>query len=143
MDPATAKLAIQLQLDDIDDLLDSLYDSIDLPDGDARTGFEMMRTDLQQQLQIFEGQVLTLKILREEHDSRVAFSRLLEEERQAASDHQLAMRLAGLAVSDPEVKRGETYEASLRSVSDDGSDEQWEMAKDVTVYEVRTLRALS
>jgi E3 ubiquitin-protein ligase RNF144 len=131
MDPATAKLAIQLQLDDIDDLLDSLYDSIDLPDGDARTGFEMMRTDLQQQLQIFEGQVLTLKILREEHDSRVAFSRLLEEERQAASDHQLAMRLAGLAVSDPEVKRGETYEASLRSVSDDGSDEQWEMAKEL------------
>ena len=131
MDPATAMVAIQLQLDDIDDLLDGLYDSIDLPDGDARTSFEMMQKDLQQQLQIFEGQVLTLKILRGEHESRVAFSRLLEEERQAASDHQLAMRLAGLAVSDPEVNCGETYEANLRSVSDDGGDEQWEMAKEL------------
>lgn len=67
MGPNTAKLAIELQLSDIDDLLYSLYDTEDLPDGDARTSFELMRGDLQEQLRILEGQMLTLRILKEEH----------------------------------------------------------------------------
>lgn len=124
MDPATAKLAVELQLEDINDMLDSLYDDEELPDSDSCASFLVMRYDLLRQLQILEGQVLTLKILREEHDSRIAFARLLEEEKQAANDHQLAMRLAGLAVNDPDIKRGADYEASLCDSSECNGDEQ-------------------
>lgn len=131
MDPATAKLAVELQLADINDLLDGLYDSEDLPEGDGRTSFQMLRRDLQQQLQVLEGQVLTLKILKEEHDNRVAFARLLEEEKRAVSDHQLAMQLAGLTVNDNDVKTSNNYEACLVDGTDCGSDEQWDMAKEL------------
>jgi hypothetical protein len=91
MDPETAKVIVELQLADINGLFDGLYDEADIPIGDAHTSFQIMRQDLEQQLQILEGLFLLLKILREEHENRVAFSRLLEEEKQAASDHQLAM----------------------------------------------------
>jgi hypothetical protein len=62
---------------------------------------------------------------------------LLEEEKRAVSDHQLAMRLAGLKVTNPDVKRSNDYEASLCDESDCGSDEQWDMAKELyaTVFE--------
>jgi E3 ubiquitin-protein ligase RNF144 len=131
MDPATAKLAVELQLEDIHDLLDGLYEEEELPDGDARTGLQMMQRELNQQLDILQGQVLVLQILKEEHDNRVAFSRLLEEEKRAASDHQLAMRLAGMTVSNPEVKQGADYEASLCETSECDSDEQWDMAREL------------
>ena len=129
MDPATAKLAIELQLADIDELLDGIYET--LPPGDQRAGYEMMQQDLQRQLQILEGQILTLKILKEEHGNRAAFVKLLEVEKQAVSDHQLAMRLAGMSVNHPEVKNCADYEASLCGEQDCGTDEQWEMAKEL------------
>jgi E3 ubiquitin-protein ligase RNF144 len=131
MDPETAKLAVELQLADIKDLLNGLYDNEDILDGDERTSFQMMRGDLQQQLQVLEGQVLTLKILREEHDNRVAFAILLEEEKRAISDHQLAMRLEGLTVNDNDVKTSNNYEACLMKETDCGSNEQWNMAKEL------------
>jgi E3 ubiquitin-protein ligase RNF144 len=130
MDPETAKIAVQLQLNDINDLLDGLYDGEDLEDGDARASFQIMRSDLQKQLQILEGQVLTLNILKEEHDNRLAFAKLLEEENQAISDHKLAMRLAGIHVAN--TGSGiKDYKRSLRTESECGSDTQWDMAKDV------------
>lgn len=131
MDPKTAKIAVQLQLADISDILDGLYDGEDLPDGDARTSFRIMRRDLQKQLQVLEGQILTLKILKEQHESRLAFSKLLKEEKQAVTDHQLAMELEGLAINDPGFKTSADYEASLRSESDCNSDAQWDMAKEL------------
>jgi E3 ubiquitin-protein ligase RNF144 len=131
MEPGTAKLAVQLQIADINDLLDGLYDGEDIPNGDARTSFQIMRCDLEQQLQVLDGQVLTLVILRQEHANRLAFSRLMEEERQAASDHQLAMRLTGLAVSNSDIKRCADYEASLCDSTDCDTDEQWDMAKEL------------
>ena len=130
INPETAKIAVELQLGDINDLLDGLYDDEELPDGDAGTSFRILQRDLQQALQILEGQILTLKILKEENDNRVAFFKLLEEEKRAASDHQLAMRLAGMTIAAPEVKRGADYEASLCDESKCDSDEQWDMAKE-------------
>lgn len=131
MDPDSAKVAVELQLADINGLFDGLYDDVEIPTGDARTSFQIMRQDLEQQLQILEGQVLLLKILREEHETRVAFSGLLKEEKQAAGDHQLAMQLAGRAVSDPDVKQCADYEASLCDAPECCSDEQWAMAREL------------
>lgn len=131
MDPATAKLAVELQLHDIADLLNGLYDEDELPEGDARSSFHILQDDLNQQLEVLECQVLVLKILKEEHDNRVAFSKLLEDEKRAVADHQLAMRLAGMTISDPEVKQGAEYEANLCDASECDNDEQWDMAKEL------------
>lgn len=131
MDPETSKIIVELQLADINDLFDDLYNETKIPSGDARTSFEIMRQDLEQQLQILEGQVLLLKILREEHENRVAFSRLLEEEKQAINDHQLAMQLVGRAVSDRDVTKRADYEASLCDAAECCSDEQWNMAREL------------
>jgi hypothetical protein len=125
MDPETARLAVLILLADIDDLLDGLYNDDDLPDGDARDSFQLMRGDLQRQLQVLEGQVLTLKVLKDEHNNRVAFSKLIAEERQAIDDHTLAMRLAGLAVNQRD------QELSLCDESECGEDTQWDMAKEL------------
>ena len=131
MDPETAKVAVELQLADINDLFDGLYNEEDIPDGDSRTSFQIMQQDLKQQLQILEGQLLLLKILREEHENRLAFSRLLEQEKQAVADHQLAIRIAGHTVSESDVKQSSDYEASLRRVPESCTDEQWDMAREL------------
>ncbi|KAH9873267.1 hypothetical protein J1614_005665 [Plenodomus biglobosus] len=130
MDPTTARLAVQLQLADIDDLLDDLYDSIEITDKNTRASFRVLQTDLRSQLEVLEGQILTLKILKDEHDERVAFKKLLTQERQAVSDHQLAMRLAGLATTDPEFKRSDDYDASLQEEAEDDSCSRWQQAKE-------------
>lgn len=131
MDTATAKLAVELQLEDINDLLDGLYDEEEIPDCDSRSSFLVLRYDLQRQLQVLEGQILTLKILREEYDNRIAFSRLLEEERQAVTDHQLAVELAGVTVDNHNHERSDDYETSLCNASDFDEDEQWDMAREL------------
>ncbi|KAJ4361803.1 hypothetical protein N0V83_010744 [Neocucurbitaria cava] len=131
MNPHTALIAVRLQLADIDDLLDNLYDDTEIPDGDARLSFQVLRRDLQHQLQVLEGQVLALKILANEHENAKAFQKLIVEEKRAVDDHKLAMQLAGLAVNDPVAQRCADYEASLcdESVCDD--DAQWDMAKEL------------
>ena len=131
MDPETAKMAIQLQLADIDDLLDGLYDDEDLPTGDARSGFELMRQDLQKQLQVLTGQVLSLNILREEHNNRLAFSRLLKEEKQASGDHQLARRLANLKSDNVDINRGAESTTSACVDWNPDADLQWGVAKEI------------
>lgn len=144
MDPRTTKLAIELQLADIDDLLDGLYDVEVLPEGDARTSLQLMRSSLQEQLRTLEDQIFILKILKQEHDDRVAYARLVEEEKQAASDHALALRLAKLDVKDTDrVRRASTatdssghYEGldSESEQFEEGIDEhnaQWNIAKEL------------
>jgi hypothetical protein len=87
MDSTTAQVAVELQLADVDDLLDGPYDEDDIPEGDRRISFQFLRRDLQRQLHILDGQAFALRILKEEHDAHVAFTRLLDEERRAATDH--------------------------------------------------------
>lgn len=133
MDPRTAKLAIQFVLADIEDLLAPLYEDILLPD-DQQAGLEVMRTDLHNQLEILEGQILTIKILEQEHDNRVAFAKLLEEEKQAVADHQLALTLATEKVNAPGILDDEDtiqYQSTLCDEDEFADDEQWDMAKEL------------
>lgn len=131
MDPETAKLAVEMQLADIAAIIDDLYFDEDDPDHDEIASFRMMERDMQRQLEILEGQVLTLNILKDEHEGRVAFAKLLEEEKQAVTDHQLAMSLAGMGIGHSKVKSSNDYEATLCDEEDSTRDEQWEMAKEL------------
>jgi hypothetical protein len=123
MDPASSKLAVELQLSDINELLNEIDGS--RITGDQRTGLETMKTDMEGQLRLLETQVLILNLLRAEHDSRVAFSKLLEEEKQAVEDHKLAMSLRGLEADDPAVKSCEEYETTLCGEDDYDADVEW------------------
>jgi hypothetical protein len=94
LDPVTAKLAVELQLSDINATLMGLTNNP--PEGDKLAAFQDMRDNLQVILQILEGQVLALNILKNDHASRVTFERLRQEESQASRDHNMATQLAGL-----------------------------------------------
>jgi E3 ubiquitin-protein ligase RNF144 len=131
MDPASAKVAAELQLADINSLFDCLYDEAEIPNGDARTSFQIMRHDLERQLLIFESQVLVLKILREEQESHGSFSRLLEQERRAVRDHRLAVQLADPAAIHPDIQQCAEDEANLSGAPECCSDEQWDMAREL------------
>jgi hypothetical protein len=123
MDQKKARLAAVIQLVDIDDLLDGLYDDDDPPEGDARDSFQLLRDNLEIHLEVLEQQVLTLKIFNEEHDNNIAFFRLLAEERQAIEDHALAIRLDGLAVNQL------SQEVSLCDETECAEDVQWDITK--------------
>jgi E3 ubiquitin-protein ligase RNF144 len=129
MDPISAKLAVELQLSDINDILDEIGGS--RLRGDQRIGFETMKTEMEGKLQLLETQVLIYNLLRAEHDSRVAFSKLLEEEKQAVDDHKLAMNLQGLRVDDPHVRSCAKYEESLCDEEDVDSDDEWNRAREL------------
>ncbi|KAF3040566.1 hypothetical protein E8E11_000394 [Didymella keratinophila] len=131
MDPQTVKLAIQLQLEGIADLLDSLYDDGEPVQGDERASLHTIQQDLQQQLTLLEGQVLVINILKDEYNERVAFKKLLDDEKQAVSDHQLAMRLAGMSIGTADAAFSADYEAQLDQADEEDDDAQWEMAKEL------------
>jgi hypothetical protein len=97
LDPVTAKLAVKLQLADISATLEGLYD--DPPEGDELAAFQAMQENLQAILQILEGQVQALETIKNDHANRIAFEQLLEEERQASRDHDMARQLAGLGAA--------------------------------------------
>lgn len=128
MDPMTEKLAVQMQLADIAELLDSLYDQ-EVTD-DERTGLKILKRDLEGQLKTLQGQVLALRILKQEHENRVAFTKLIKEEKQAADDHRLALKLSGMKLSHPDSPSSKEAGATLVAVDDD-ADEQWESVKKV------------
>ncbi|KAF2187119.1 hypothetical protein K469DRAFT_124223 [Zopfia rhizophila CBS 207.26] len=99
MDPATAKLAIELQLTDINEILAGLHPGP--VQDDTIAAFEEMKANYQEILQVLEGQVLALNILKTEQQNRVQFNKLMEEEAQAVRDHEFACQLAGIACSTP------------------------------------------
>lgn len=84
MDPATARLALKLQLDDVDAILKTLSPS---PDDATATGelaaFKALRSELIRKWQEVSGQHFAYNILKEENNNRVAFKRLFSEEQQA------------------------------------------------------------
>jgi hypothetical protein len=84
MDPPTARLALKLQLDDVDAILKTLDSSSD----DAATAgeiaaFKSLRNELIKKWQEVSGQHFAYSILKEENNNRFAFKRLLNEEQQA------------------------------------------------------------
>jgi E3 ubiquitin-protein ligase RNF144 len=124
MDPQTAKTAIELQLADIADLLDSLYDNEESAQGDERAGVQTIQRDLQQQLSLLEGQVSVINILKDEYKERMAFKKLLDDEKQAVSDHQLAMRLGGMSIGAADAAFSADYEAQLNHGTNVVAEEQ-------------------
>ena len=130
MDLRSAKLALQLQLNDLIEALDGLYD--EPPEGDELASCEVMKLDLQRQLQDLEGQVMAVRLLKAEYEERLAYKKLIDEEKQAVGDHQLAMRLEGMGLDHPEVRSCDDYQASLRSDDSlDDDDENWQLAKKI------------
>ncbi|CAO2653510.1 Nn.00g029210.m01.CDS01 [Neocucurbitaria sp. VM-36] len=93
VDPATAQLAVELQLKDVNTILDELR-----AEEDEYAAFDVMKLNLQDVLQLVKGQVLAMQILKADHENRVEFERLLRQEQQAVQDHGLARELDG---SDP------------------------------------------
>ena len=77
MDPATARLALKIQLDDIDAILKTL------PPSSEAAAFMSLRGELIRKWQEVSGQYFAYSILKEENNHRVAFTRLLSEEQQA------------------------------------------------------------
>jgi E3 ubiquitin-protein ligase RNF144 len=128
MEPAATKVAVELQLADINDQLDGLYDEPEITDHD-RARLQLLRADLHQQLQILEQHLHTLNVMRGEHEDRVAIAKFLEEEQQAISDHRFAMHLAGLTVTDTATRTLSDHEASIIANLKDNYDEQWESTK--------------
>lgn len=71
------------------------------------------------------------ELLETEHETCAEFERLLEEERQAIADHQLALNLSGLSIDDPECVLSSTYATNLSNDRSLGTDEQWARAKEL------------
>ena len=68
MDPVTAKLALKLQLDDIDVVLKSLRTSSgDIRANDEAAAFRALRNELVTKWMEVNGQCAAINILREEH----------------------------------------------------------------------------
>jgi E3 ubiquitin-protein ligase RNF144 len=96
LDPATAKLAIELQLADVNAILAGT----DTKAAD-HMAFETLKESLLHTLQLLTGQVLAMTVLRADHDNLVVFQGLVREERQAAQDHDIARDLGGLVTEQP------------------------------------------
>ncbi|KAF2203555.1 hypothetical protein GQ43DRAFT_258454 [Delitschia confertaspora ATCC 74209] len=103
----SAKLAVEMQLEDLDILLDGLTFASSQDARDERAVLEILKIDYQAALLDLEGRILGLEILRIEHQNRVEFERLLAEDRQAEQDHRLACELVGI-IPSPEIYREES-----------------------------------
>jgi len=66
-----------------------------------------------------------------ERETDAEFEKLLEEERQAIADHQLALTLAGLSIEDPQFVLSSTYATNLSNDRSLGTNEQWARAKEL------------
>jgi E3 ubiquitin-protein ligase RNF144 len=88
--PATAQLAVELQLADIQAIMQGLNE------GDEYAAFDAMRMGFQKVLLLLQDQVFAMDLLRADYDTRVVFETLFREERQAEQDHNLACELGGI-----------------------------------------------
>lgn len=105
MDPATAQVVLQLQLQDITNILKELSSSnAKLSDNGA--AFRTLLHDLQKELGFLRNRSFALRILHSEHDDRILVEQCVRKERQAIEDNALAYRLAECAIRR---KQGETH----------------------------------
>jgi hypothetical protein len=88
--PATARLAVELQLADVKGIM---QESVT---GDEYAAFDVMRIRLQEALSLLQDQLYAIEVLRADYDGRVVFETLVREERQAEQDHNLACDLSGV-----------------------------------------------
>ena len=87
--PATARLAVELQLADVKAIMHGLGA------GDEYTAFEAMRIGFQDILLFLEDRLIAMDILRADHDNRLIYESLVQEERRAEQDHNFACELDG------------------------------------------------
>ncbi|KAI4932541.1 hypothetical protein J4E85_002939 [Alternaria conjuncta] len=66
-----------------------------------------------------------------EREACAEFGRLLEEERQAITDHQLALSLSSLSTDDPEYVLSSTYATNLTNDRFLDTNERWARAKEL------------
>ncbi|CAI6342016.1 unnamed protein product [Periconia digitata] len=92
IDTATAKLAAEMQLADVNAILEGMEQE----DTDEHVAFKAMQLSFQDVIQVYESRLAVMNVLGLEHAPRVQFQRLVEQERQARDDHDLARRLSGL-----------------------------------------------
>jgi hypothetical protein len=84
IDPATARMALKLQLDDVDAILKTLpTTSNDITATSEATAFRWLREELVRKWQELSGHYFAHNVLKEENGNRAAFKRLLNEEQQA------------------------------------------------------------
>lgn len=117
-DLSSAKLAVELQLRDIDELNKDM--SKDGATSEQRKVNDIMKAELEKHLEVFKSKVLTLHLMREENATRVAFRRLMEEEVQAERDHQLAVSLSEMKIPE---SQGRTCTRKWLAGDLDSSDE--------------------
>ena len=127
MDPQTVKMAVQLE--DIADQLNGFYDDGMPTQGEERANLLTIQRDLQHQLTVLEGQVSVLNILQDDYNELLAFKKLIDDEKQAVSDHQLAMSLDGVHIEAADGNFSAGYGAQLDCVDDLDLDTQLDMAK--------------
>lgn len=94
--PATARLAVELQLADIEAIMQKLIK------GDEYTAFDATRIMLQDVLLLLEDQVYAIEVLRADYNSRVVFETVMRDERQAEQDHNFACNLSGITPDQSE-----------------------------------------
>ncbi|KAF1975700.1 hypothetical protein BU23DRAFT_632365 [Bimuria novae-zelandiae CBS 107.79] len=80
MGPASAKLALELQIKDVDDIFAQRHVS---RANDEATALRVVRLELVKMMGEFEGQIAAVELVRKERGEREAHGRLLVEERQA------------------------------------------------------------
>ena len=119
MDPQTAMVILQLQLADIEELLDSISST------NERASLEVIQQDLTTQLATLGSELLVIRILKVEHNDRVSYRKLLDEEKQATGDHELALKMAGISTDDSATTSGTYRESQLGDKDNDKAETQW------------------
>ncbi|KAL5381398.1 hypothetical protein DPSP01_007112 [Paraphaeosphaeria sporulosa] len=117
--PATARLAVELQLEDIN------YIMQDLDAGDAYAAFNAMEASLKSALLLLQDQTCAMDILRADHNDRVVFENLIQEERQAERDHRIARGMCDITAGGTERSTpgsGECFEGQDSWLGDDFQD---------------------
>lgn len=105
--PATAQLAIELQLADIKAIL------LGPEDGDGYAAFKSLRASLQEALSLFQDQVFAIDLVRADYSTRVVFDTLVQEERQAQRDHGIACEMSGIVPDQPTRTEDDGVDQSL------------------------------
>jgi len=89
MDPKTARLALTIQLDDIETYRKALPRSTNNATAFSEAkAFKVLRDELLKKLWEVNGQCAAMQLLRDEHSNQVAFQRLVTEEKQADSEFE-------------------------------------------------------
>lgn len=89
LSPATARLAVELQLADVKEVMEGPVSE------DEYASFEAMQMKLQELLLLLQDQFYALEVLRADYGDRTVFETLAREERQAEQDHHIAFELSG------------------------------------------------